>query len=240
MQKGTLYLIPTTLGEEEDLYHTIPTYVKDIINTLDEYVVENEKSARRFLKRIGLVKPLQEMILYPLNEHTPSEEISTYLKPLLAGKNMGLLSDVGCPAVADPGASVAGLAHQKGIKVVPLVGPSSILLALMASGFNGQNFTFHGYLPKERGERVKKIKELEADAHKKKQTQLFIETPYRNQHLFDDILANCENNTLMCIATDITLPTEFIQSKSIAQWKKEPQTGAKISKRPSIFILHKW
>jgi 16S rRNA (cytidine1402-2'-O)-methyltransferase len=235
-EKGILYLIPTTLGDTGETMDVIPVKVNHIINTIDEYIVENEKSARHYLKKIGIKKPLQEIILHPLNQHTEAIDLSTYLNSIAVGKNIGIISEAGCPGVADPGAEVVKQAHYRNIKVVPLVGPSSILLALMASGFNGQSFTFNGYLPKERGERIKKIKDLERLAQQKDQTQLFIETPYRNTHLVDDILSTCDSKTMLCIACDITLPTEFIKTKSVSEWKKQiPE----INKRPTIFLLYK-
>ena len=236
MTKGLLYLIPTTLGETAETAEVIPAKIYDVINTIDEYIVENEKTARHYLKKLGLKKPLQEIILHPLNQHTQPLEISTYLKSIQEGKNIGVISEAGCPGVADPGSEVVRLAHLNNIQVIPLVGPSSILLAMMASGFNGQSFTFNGYLPKERSERIKKIKELEKLVYNKSQTQLFIETPYRNMHILEDVLANCESKTKLCIACDITLPTEFIKTKSIGEWKKQiPE----IAKRPTLFLIYK-
>jgi 16S rRNA (cytidine1402-2'-O)-methyltransferase len=236
MKQGILYLIPTTLGDTAETADVLPVKVNHIINTTDEYIVENEKSARHYLKKMGILKPLQEIILHPLNQHTENQEIATYLNSIASGKNIGVISEAGCPGVADPGAEVVKLAHEKNITVVPLVGPSSILLSLMASGFNGQNFAFNGYLPKERNERIKKIKELERLATQRNQTQLFIETPYRNTHLLEDLVANCEKQTKLCIACDVTLPSEFIKTKSISEWKKELPD---INKRPTIFLLNK-
>ena len=236
INKGTIYLIPTTLGDTAETADVIPVKVNHIINSIDEYIVENEKSARHYLKKMGIKKSLQEIILHPLNQHTESKEISSYLNSIDLGKNIGIISEAGCPGVADPGAEVVKLAHDKNIKVVPLVGPSSILLALMASGFNGQSFAFNGYLPKERNERIKKIKDLEKLAKEKNQTQLFIETPYRNMHLLEDILSSCDNRTLLCIACDITLSTEFIKTQSIFNWKKQIPD---INKRPTIFLIYK-
>lgn len=234
--KGILYLIPTTLGDTAEVLDVIPQKVNAVINTIDEYIVENEKTARHYLKKIGIQKPLQEITLYTLNQHTNPSDIATYLNPIAAGKNMGVISEAGCPGVADPGAEVVKLAHEKNIKVVPLVGPSSILLSLMASGFNGQNFAFNGYLPKERGDRLKKLKELETLVFKKNQTQLFIETPYRNMHLLEDLIAGCDKQLKLCIACDVTLETEFIQTKTVAAWAKQlPE----INKRPAIFLLGK-
>lgn len=234
--KGILYLIPTTLGETAETAEVIPAKINMLINTIDEYIVENEKTARHYLKKIGIKKPLQEIILHPLNQHTKPIEISGYLNSINEGKSIGVISEAGCPGVADPGSEVVRLAHLNNIQVVPLVGPSSILLALMASGFNGQSFTFNGYLPKERGERIKKIKELEKLVYNKNQTQLFIETPYRNMHILEDVLSNCEPKTRLCIACDITLPTEFIKTKSIGEWKKQVPD---IAKRPTLFLIYK-
>jgi 16S rRNA (cytidine1402-2'-O)-methyltransferase len=234
-QQGILYLIPTTLGDTAETADVIPVKVNAIINLIDEYIVENEKSARHYLKKTGIKKPLQEIILHPLNQHTAPQEISGYLKSIAEGKNIGIISEAGCPGVADPGAEVVAIAHERNIKVVPLVGPSSILLSLMASGFSGQRFTFHGYLPKERPERIKKLKELEKAAQKQ-ETQLFIETPYRNMHLLEDMLSTCEGTTKLCIACDITLPTEFIKTKRIAEWKKQLPD---INKKPTIFLIYR-
>lgn len=233
--KGCLYLIPTTLGESQ-IDTVIPSHVKEIINTIDEYIVEDERSARRYLKKAGIIKDLAEIILHPLNKHTNTEEISSYLNNINNGKNIGIISEAGCPGVADPGAEMVKIAHQKNIRVVPLVGPSSILLALMASGFNGQNFTFNGYLPKEKGERIKKLKDLEKAIFQKNETQIFIETPFRNQNLLEDIVNICHPSTMLCIACDITLPSEFIQTKSVNEWKKKLPD---INKRPAIFLIYK-
>jgi len=234
LKTGTLYLIPTTLGETDPLY-SIPSEVFKVIDTIGHFIVENEKSARQYLKKCGIKRPLQEVELFPLNHNTPREVIPDYLKPLLEGKDMGIISEAGCPGVADPGAEVVRIAQKKKIKVVPLVGPSSILLSLMASGLNGQNFSFNGYLPKDRNDRIKKIKEL--DRVSRNATQIFIETPYRNQHLFEDLLAHCDKNTLLCIAADITLETEFISTRTIAEWLKNKELGGGLNKRPSVFLL---
>ncbi|MGQ0829046.1 MAG: SAM-dependent methyltransferase [Bacteroidota bacterium] len=235
-EKGILYLIPTTLGETAETADVIPVKINRVVNTIDEYIVENEKFARHYLKKIGIKKSFQEIKLHLLNQHTPVQEISGYLNAIAEGKNIGIISEAGCPGIADPGADVVKIAHDKNIKVVPLVGPSSIFLALMASGFNGQNFAFNGYLPKERTDRIKKIKELEKLAQQKDQTQLFIETPYRNVHVLDDLLASCDGATKLCIACDITLPTELIKTKTIAAWKKQIPD---INKRPAIFLIYK-
>jgi 16S rRNA (cytidine1402-2'-O)-methyltransferase len=234
LKTGTLYLIPTTLGDR-DPFNTIPREVFNIIDSIEHFIVENEKTTRHYLKKCGIKRPLQEIELFPLNHNTPKEVIPDYLKPLLEGKDMGIISEAGCPGVADPGAEAVRLAHRKKIKVVPLTGPSSILLALMASGMNGQNFCFNGYLPKDRNERIKRIKELEKAI--RNTTQIFIETPYRNQHLFEDLIAECDKNTLLCIATDITLSTEVISTRTIAEWLKNKEIGTKLNKRPSVFLL---
>ncbi len=228
----TLYLIPTFLSEES--MDVLPAQHLEIVKQLDEFIVENPKTARQFLKRVGTVKPLQELIMHSLNEHTPESEVQDLLKPLKAGKSIGLLSEAGCPAVADPGSEVVRMAHEANIKVQPLIGPSSILLALMASGLNGQSFVFHGYLPRETAVRKRKIKELEKEAIRKKQTQIFIETPYRNQALIQDVLGTCEDDSLFCIASLLTSPREKIVTRTIANWKKRvPELG----KIPAIFLI---
>jgi 16S rRNA (cytidine1402-2'-O)-methyltransferase len=235
MKKGTLYLIPTTLGDTPP-EAVMPAAIKDVINAVDEFIVEDERSARRYLKKAGITRPLDTLVLHTLNKHTEPEEVAGYLGAIAKGMNVGVLSEAGCPGIADPGAEVVKIAHRKGIKVVPLVGPSSILLALMASGFSGQSFTFHGYLPKERGERIRKLKDLERTAQQKDQTQLFIETPFRNQHLLEDILSTCSPATPLCIACDITLPSELIRTQSIADWKNQVPD---INKRPAIFLIYR-
>jgi len=234
--KGKLYLIPTTLGDTGEASDVIPIKINVLVNLIDEYIVENEKSARHYLKKVGIKKSFNEIILHPLNQHTAANELMHYLDAIAIGKSIGLISEAGCPAIADPGEVIVKLAHKKNIQVIPLVGPSSILLALMASGMNGQNFAFNGYLPIERSERVSKIKELERLVKQKNQTQLFIETPYRNLHLMDDILSSCDANCMLCVASDITLPTELIKTKSIQEWKKQLPD---INKRPTIFIIGK-
>ena len=235
MENGKIYLIPNTLGENAAINYSIPPFITEIINTIDYYIVENEKNARHYLKKLKILKPIQELHLFPLNKFTPAEEIPGYLKPALEGKAIGLISEAGCPGIADPGADIVKLAHEQGIKVVPLVGPSSILLALIASGLNGQNFTFNGYLPIEAKERGKKLKELENRSRNFNETQIFIETPYRNEKLFADIISTCNNETLLCIATDITLKSEQISTQKISQWKlKKPV----LNKRPVVFLIH--
>lgn len=230
---GILYLIPVTLGETP-INQVIPEFNTQLINEIDIYIVENIKTARRFLKRSGITIPISEITFYELNKRTQLEDLASFIKPLLIGKNVGVLSEAGCPGVADPGADIVELAQQRNIKVVPLVGPSSILLSIMGSGFNGQSFCFNGYLPKEQKDRIAKLKELERRVYSQKQTQLFIETPFRNVNLFEDVLKNLNDNTKLCIAIDITLPTEQIITKSVIDWKT---TKINLHKRPCIFLI---
>ncbi len=229
-----LYLIPTSLGET-DLDRILPVYNNEIVNRLDFFIVEDVRTARRFLKKINPATDIDSKTFYVLNQHTRPEEIAGFLKPLSEGREVGVISEAGCPAIADPGADVVAIAQEKGFKVVPLVGPSSILLALMASGFNGQSFAFNGYLPVQPADRTKAIKRLENRAHNEKQSQIFIETPYRNMKMLEDILAVCQPATRLCIAADITLETEFIRTKTIRDWKKQLPD---LNKRPCIFILY--
>ncbi|SDD54684.1 SAM-dependent methyltransferase [Paraburkholderia lycopersici] len=234
---GTLYLIPNTLGDGDDaaLDAVLPAPVRERAGTLASYIGENAKTTRAFLKRVGTTRPIQEIEIRELNINTPAGEIDRLLAPLLAGIDTGLVSEAGVPAVADPGAQLVRRAHERGIRVVPLVGPSSILLALMASGLNGQSFAFHGYLPVDANERVKKLRELEQASRKSKQTQIFIETPYRNRTLLDALLATCAPSTLVCVAADLTLPTETIVSRAVSDWKKK--SAPELHKRPAIFLL---
>jgi len=231
---GTLYLIPVTLGDD-NISKVLPADVVSIAQQLDTFVVESEKSARHFLSTIKTIKPVRELVLNLLNEHTEDKDVSALLTPLLAGKNIGLMSDAGCPGVADPGAKLVELAHQKGIRIVPFVGPSSILLSVMASGLNGQQFAFLGYLPVDKTLRNQKLKEIEKRSLTHKETQLFIETPYRNQHMLEAILSMCQPNTRLCVACDISLGTEMIMTKTIASWKKTPLPD--LHKRPTVFLL---
>lgn len=235
MATGTLYLIPTTLGESP-LSAIIPQQVQKIAAALTVFVAENPKTARQYLKQLELVTPLQEIEIFTLDKHTKPEQLAQFIQPALAGKDIGLVSEAGCPAVADPGALLVRLAHEKGIRVAPLVGPSSILLALMASGMNGQAFAFHGYLPIQKAERGKKIAVLEKESTLRDQTQIFIETPYRNLALFEDIIQACEPGTELCVATDITLPSERIETRTIAEWRKKTPD---INKKPTIFLLYR-
>lgn len=234
-QKGTLYLIPVTLGEGET-EKVLPSSVRQTILKLGAFIVENEKTARRFIKKICPEKKQSELILFPLNKHVESSEFYSYIQPLLEGTDVGIMSEAGCPGIADPGAVIVDLAHQHHLKVVPLVGPSSILLSLMASGLNGQSFTFHGYLPIDKHDKKKHLKHLERISSEHKQAQLFIETPYRNNQLLDDMLHTLSPNTKLCVACDITLDSEFIRTQTIAQWKK---SKVDLHKRPCIFIIQK-
>ena len=232
---GKLYLIPITLGESnpEDV---LPQTVKRAIDFIDCYIVENEKTARKFIKSIYPEKVQSSLLLSTLNKHTEVTEHNEMIKPCLQGINIGLMSEAGCPGVADPGAVIVKLAHEKGIQVIPLVGPSSILLAMMGSGMNGQSFAFNGYLPIDKSDKKAALKNYEKLSQDKNQSQIFIETPYRNNKLLEDLLQTLQPNTHLCIAADITLPTEYIKTFRVADWKK-----AKIDlhNRPTIFIIHK-
>lgn len=231
--KGRLYLIPTPIGDT-DVYDVMPLYNQGIIRGLDCFIVENLRSARRFLSKAGIVKPIDSLEMAELNEHTRPEEVEGLMKPLLEGRDTGLLSEAGVPAVADPGAAVVALAHRYGVEVIPLVGPSSIILALMASGLNGQSFAFNGYLPVKNPDRMKAIKFFEHRAIHERQSQIFIEAPYRNLKLFEDILSSCATHTKLTIAADILQPEQFIATREIGQWRGHKPD---INKRPAIFIL---
>ena len=232
---GTLYLIPTTLGETEP-FEVLPMSVKKTIEQVNHYIVENEKSARRFIKKISPRKSQPSLQLYILDRFTDEIESQHYLDACFEGIDVGLLSEAGVPAIADPGAIVVKMAHHKNIKVKPLVGPSSIIMAMMASGLNGMNFSFNGYLPIDKAGRKKSIKQLERISFEKDQSQLFIETPYRNEKMFADLKKTLSVNTLLCVAVDITLPNEYIKTMTVEEWKKEK---IDLHKRPAIFIIHK-
>ncbi|HMI07459.1 MAG TPA: SAM-dependent methyltransferase [Flavobacterium sp.] len=232
---GKLYLIPVTLGDSEPM-DVLPQTVKRTVEFIDDYIVENEKTARKFIKSICPEKVQATLRLSSLNKHTEVSEHNKMIQPCLEGRNVGLMSEAGCPGVADPGAAIVKLAHEKGIQVIPLVGPSSILLAMMASGMNGQSFAFNGYLPIDKGEKKSALKNFEALSQQKNQSQLFIETPYRNNKLLEDILLALQPNTHLCIAADITLPTEYIKTLRVQDWKK---TKVDLHNRPTIFIIHK-
>lgn len=232
-KKGNLYLIPTTLGENEPL-EVLPISIKRAIENIDYYIVENEKTARKSIKKISSGKSQPSLHIEILNKYTEPQSLPGFLQPCLEGHDVGILSEAGCPGIADPGADVVKIAHEKGIKVVPLVGPSSIFLALMASGMNGQSFAFKGYLPIDSADRKKTIKQMEKISIDQKQSQICIETPYRNDKLLEEMLKTLSNQTLLCVACDITLPTEYIATKTAADWKKTP---VDLHKRPSIFII---
>lgn len=228
-----LYLIPTPLGER-DFSAIFPKINGDIINTIDAFVVENLREGRRFLKKAGFERNFDEIEFAELNEHTKVVNFKDFLKPAINGKNMGLLSDAGTPCVADPGGKVVAEAHRLGIRVVPLVGPNSIILSLMASGMNGQSFAFNGYLPIEQDKRERQIAFCESLTMKNGQTQIFIETPYRNNHLMESVLKVCQPDTRVCVAVDVTAETEEIRTETVAKWRK---TTYNFHKRPAIFLI---
>lgn len=234
MQKGRLYLIPVPLAEgaEKSSYTMIH---HDIINSIDTYVVENEKTARRFLKSAGITIPQSDLILYDYGKHTRDKmDYNQVFAHVSKGKDLGLMSEAGCPGVADPGADIVAEAHKRGIRVIPMVGPSSILLALMASGFNGQKFTFHGYLPIDKSDRTKRIKDLESQSFREKITQIFIETPFRNNQLLTELLRIAKPSTKLCIAANITGDEEFIKTCTVQEWQQQTPDLHKI---PAIFLL---
>lgn len=232
---GKLYLIPVGLGDSNP-EHVFPSENSKIINSIDHFIVENEKTARRFIKHILPEKSQQSLQLYPLNKFTDPIEIPQYLDAAINGLNIGLMSEAGCPGVADPGAEVVKLAHQFNLQVVPLIGPSSILLAMMASGMNGQSFTFHGYLPIDKKERKNELKNLERISVEKNQAQIFIETPYRNTKFLQDLVEILHPETLICVACDLSLPSQFIKTASAQEWEK---IKTDLHKRPAIFIIQK-
>ena len=239
---GTLYLIPNSLGPGA-LDEVLPASVRQTTAQLDYFIAENAKTARAFLKLVStthpLGKPLQEIEIRELNINTAASELPALLVPLLAGRNAGLVSEAGVPAVADPGADLVRLAHQKNIPVKPLVGPSSILLALMASGLNGQSFAFQGYLPTDSGQRANRLRQLEQRSRQEKQTQIFIETPYRNEAMLEAIANHCTSSTLLTVATDLTLETETVRTQSVQIWKNEITAGRfpDFKKKPTVFLL---
>jgi len=236
MANGTIYLIPSTLGGEttDDI---IPVDVKYTLSGLRFFIVENIKSARRYLRKVDRSFPIDDTTFFELNKRTESDELYSFIRPVLDGENLGLISDAGCPGIADPGAAIVSLAHQNHIRVQPMVGPSSILLAIMASGFSGQSFSFHGYLPKERKERIRAIKNFEVDARKSGQTHVFMDTPFRNMNVLDDLLNELADPTLLCIASNITLPSESIRSMSVKDWRNNAYD---LSKKPTIFAIGKF
>lgn len=229
-----LYLIPVTLGETE-VSRVLPSYNAEVIVQIKHFIVEEVRSARRFLKKVDRNIQIDDLAFYPMGKHASPELFASYLRPLEQGESVGVISEAGCPAVADPGADVVAIAQRKGLRVVPLVGPSSILLAVMASGFNGQSFAFNGYLPIEPGERTKRLKLLEQRVYAERQTQLFIETPYRNAKLFAEILRTCRPQTRLCVAAGLTCAEEFIRTRTVQEWKKHPLPD--LSKIPAIWVI---
>lgn len=227
--------MPVTLGDTP-IDTVLPSYNKEVIGGIRHFIVEDTRSARRFLKRVDRARNMEELTFYVLNKHTSPEELSGYLRPLEAGHSVGVLSEAGCPAVADPGADVVAIAQRKHLKVIPLVGPSSILLSVMGSGFNGQSFAFHGYLPIEAGARAQKLKMLERRVYAEEQTQLFIETPYRNNKMVDDILCHCRPQTRLCIAANLTCAGQYLQTRTVKEWHGNVPG---LSKIPCIFLLYK-
>jgi 16S rRNA (cytidine1402-2'-O)-methyltransferase len=233
--EASLFLIPVTLGDTA-ISKVLPDYNKNVILSIQYFIVENVRTARRFLKQTEPDIDIDSLTFFTLNKHTSKESIADFLKPIEDGHSVGIISEAGCPAIADPGAEIVAIAQRKNIRVIPLIGPSSILLALMASGFNGQSFAFQGYLPIDNEQRIKTLKMLEHRIYSENQTQLFIETPYRNAKILDDIIKTCKPSTKLCIAADITLDSEFIKTRSISEWKNQKPD---LSKRPCIFALYK-
>lgn len=239
MTSGKLYLIPTPLGEG-DFQHFFPALNAEIINKIDAYIVEEVRTARRFLRYAGIKRPIDELQFFVLNEHTQGSDLNEYLQPCIEGKDLGLMSEAGVPCVADPGNKVVAKAHQLNIDVVPLIGPSSIILSLMGSGLNGQNFTFDGYLPVNQHDREQQIKAIETDALRKNRTHIFIETPYRNQRMIASICSICQPATRVCIAAGLTAPGQFLKTMSVAKWRKyfeKPEN--QFGKVPAIFLIGK-
>ena len=232
---ATLYLIPTSLGECS-FDKILPAQNTQIVTDLKHFIVEDVRTARRFLKKANPAIEINDLTFYVLNQHTTPEELSSFLSPMFSGHDLGVLSEAGCPAIADPGADVVAMAQKNNFTVVPLVGPSSILLSLMASGFNGQSFAFVGYLPIQPADRAKMLRKLENRAYTEDQSQIFIETPYRNMKMLEEILHVCQPKTRLCIAVDITLETEFIKTKTVKEWKTQLPY---LSKRPCIFLIYK-
>lgn len=231
-----LYLIPVTLGETP-LESVLPSHNRDIILGIRHFVVEEIRTARRFLKQVERTIDIDALTFCPMGKHADTALFANYLEPLRRGEPVGIISEAGCPAVADPGAELVAIAQREGLRVVPLVGPSSILLAVMASGFNGQSFAFHGYLPIDRAQRTRRLRQLESRSAIEKQTQLFIETPYRNARLFADICAACNPNTRLCVAAGLTTAQEYIRTRTLRQWQQYgglPDLG----KIPAIFLIY--
>ena len=231
-----LYLIPVTLGATP-FHQVIPAYNLDVIRQIRHFIVEEERTARRFLKMVDKSIDIDQLTFYPMGKHADPKQFRDYLRPLCNGEAMGIISEAGCPAIADPGADVVAIAQSLNLRVIPLVGPSSILLGLMASGFNGQSFAFHGYLPINDGQRSAMLKKLETRCSAEDQTQIFIETPFRNQQLFEDLLRICHPQTRLCVAAGITCEDEFIHTHTIQEWKKT--TLPDLRKTPTIFLIYR-
>ncbi len=230
---GKVYLVPVPIGDEE-IKSSIPGNVKEVVDCLNYFIVENVRTARRFIRKLSKDKDIDSITFFTLNKNTPTTKIAEFLNPAIQGNNIGIISEAGVPGVADPGGEIVSLAHKRDIEVIPLVGPSSIILALMASGFNGQNFAFRGYLPIKKHERIQALKRIEKTSKTEKQTQIFMEAPYRNNQLLSAILDACDNNTALCIASNITSSNEFIKTKIIGEWKKHIPD---LNKQPTIFLL---
>ena len=231
--KGRIYLIPTLIAENT-LYEVLPKNTLEVCNRINYYLVENARSARRFLKKLGIHQPIDSLTIETVDKHTSPLSLEKLIQPMLGGIDCGIMSEAGCPGIADPGAEVVSRAHKLGIKVVPMVGPSSIFLALMASGLNGQNFAFLGYLPINKTARITTIKNIEITSRKSRQTQIFMETPYRNQGLLNDLIKTCHPETYICIACEITGTDEYIKTRRVKDWKSHK---INIHKKPSIFLL---
>lgn len=232
---GILYLIPNTLGQS-NIDNVLPSYNISVAKNLRHFIVENVRSARRFLKMLDRDIVIDDLSFYELNRHTPPDRIAELLLPIYEGHSMGIISEAGCPAIADPGADVVAIAQRKNLRVVPLVGASSIILSLMASGFNGQSFAFVGYLPIDKKARIQRLKQLESRASSERQTQIFIETPYRNNQLVQDMVATLKPDTLLCIASELTADTESVKTLPIAEWAKQQ---IDINKRNTIFLIYR-
>lgn len=235
MKKGTLFLIPVPLADDA-AHKSFTPFLVDTVNSINTYIVENEKTARRFLKEAGLKTPQSELLIHDYGKHKRGSSLVPFFKELNEGVSVGLMSEAGCPGVADPGADIVAEAHRRNIKVVPLVGPNAMLQALMASGFSGQSYAFSGYLPIDKGDRSKRIKDLEQMSQRYRQTQLFMETPFRNNQLLEEVLKNCQPNTLLCIASNINGADEFIKTLPISLWRKEK---VDLHKKPTVFLIYK-
>lgn len=235
MKRGTLFLIPVPLADNAAQKSFTP-FLVNTINSIKTYIVENEKTARKFLKEAGISIPQSDLLIHDYGKHKRGNTLVPFFKELMSGTDVGLMSEAGCPGIADPGADIVAEAHLRGISVVPLVGPNSMIQALMASGFSGQSFTFHGYLPIDKTDRAKRLKDLEQKSLHYKQSQLFMETPFRNNQLFDDVLKNCSGSTKLCIASNINGDDEYIKTMSVGAWKAN---RVDLHKKPTIFILYK-